>query len=84
MWKRTSLKKYYEMLGMLPPRHIDSHGFLVGEAADHDFCQIDGVVMPRYQAYAHKRKRYYVSIRPLTLAEYRKWAPRLIAGKRVK
>ena len=84
MWKRTSLKKYYEALGVLPPAYIDAYGFLLGEPQDHARCEISKEVLPRFDAYVHKGKRYYVSIRAFTLPEYKKWAPMLIAGKRVK
>jgi hypothetical protein len=84
MWTRTSREKYWEALEVLPPAYQDANGFLLGEPHDHDYCEVQKLVLPRYDAYVQKGKRYYVSIRPLTLAEYRKWAPRLIAGKRVK
>jgi len=71
-------KKYWEALEVLPPAYMDAYGFLLGEPQDHDFCTIDGVVMPRHQAYVQKRKRFYASIRPLTLAEYRKYVPRMM------
>jgi len=81
MWKRTSRKKYWDALEVLPPAYQDCHGFLLGEAHDHDFCQVNGYVMPRYDAYVQKKGKYYVSIRPLTQAEYREYVPKLMRRK---
>ena len=79
MWKRTTREKYWEMLEVLPPATQDAHGFLLGEPQDHDFCQVSGYVMPRYDAYLQRRGKYYVSTRPLSLFEYRKYAPLFFA-----
>jgi hypothetical protein len=84
MWRRTSEKQYWYALEVLPPAHQDGYGFLVGEPQDHARCEITHEVLPRFDAYVHKGKRYYVSIRAFTLPEYKKWAPKLMAGKRVK
>jgi hypothetical protein len=78
MWKRTSRKKYWDALEVLPPAYQDANGFLLGEPQDHDYCEVDKLVMPRYDACVQKGKRYYVSIRPLTLAEYRKYVPKMM------
>jgi hypothetical protein len=78
MWKRCSQKKYWYALEVLPPAYQDANGFLVGEPMDHRECEITHVTLPRYDAYVLKRQRYYVSIRPLTIPEYRKYVPRMM------
>jgi hypothetical protein len=64
--KRTSEKQYWYALEVLPPAYQDGYGFLVGEPQDHARCEISKEVLPRFDAYVHKGKRYYVSIRALT------------------
>ena len=78
MWKATSRAKYWEALEVLPPAHQDANGFLLGEPFDHAQCEITKNVLPRYDAYVEKRKRYYVSIRPLTVPEYKKFSAQLM------
>jgi hypothetical protein len=74
MWKRTSKEKYWDALEVLPPAFQDHRGFLLGEPHDHAVCEVTGTMHPRYDAYIHRADRYYVSIRPLTIHEYRKHA----------
>jgi hypothetical protein len=78
MWKRTSEKQYWYALEVLPPAYQDGYGFLLGEPQDHAECEITHVTLPRYDAYVEKRGRFYVSIRPLTLPEYKKYVPKMM------
>jgi hypothetical protein len=78
MWKSTSRQKYWDALEVLPPAYQDAFGFLLGEPHDHAQCEVTKVVLPRYDAYVEKRKRYYASIRPLTIPEYTKYAAKLL------
>jgi hypothetical protein len=78
MWKRTSREKYWYALEVLPPAYQDANGFLLGEPQDHRECEITHVTLPHYDAYVEKRGRFYVSIRPLTLAECKKYVPRMM------
>ena len=82
MWKSTSKQKYWDALEVLPPAHQDGYGFLLGEPQDHAECEVTKNVMPRYDAYVQKNGRYYVSIRPLTVPEYKKLAARLFRRRR--
>jgi hypothetical protein len=52
----------------------DANGFLVGEPMDHRVCKVTTLMLARYEAYIEKRGRYYVSKRPLTINEYRKYS----------
>ena len=74
MWKRTSKEKYWDALELLPPAFQDHRGFLLGEPHDHAICEITGTMHPRYDAYVNWGRWYYVSVRPLTVNEYRKYA----------
>jgi hypothetical protein len=82
MWKRTTSKKYWYALEVLPPAFQDAHGFLVGEPQDHAQCEVTSHTLPRYDAYVEKGTYFYASIRPLTIPEYQKFAPLLIAKKK--
>lgn len=64
-WKPVSKARYWEMLEVLPPAAMSPHGFLVGEATDHNS---DGV--PRYEAFFQKGGRYFVGTEPMTVSEF--------------
>jgi hypothetical protein len=72
VWKVTSRRKYWFALEILPPAYHDARGFLLGEPFDHAECSVTKTVLPRYEAYVRKKGRHYVSIRPLTIPEYKK------------
>ena len=81
MWKRTTREVYWYALEVLPPAFQDGRGFLIGEPQDHATCTVTKTVMPRYDAYVHHKNRYYVSIRPLSVPEYKRDAAKL-GGRR--
>ena len=66
-WIETTLEKYDEMLGCLPPAVCNSGGFMVGEP--HDHCAKTGKA--RFQAYVHIKGKYYAASRPMTIAEFK-------------
>lgn len=66
-WAATTEEKYDEMLGALPPADTYKGGFLVGEPFDH--CARTG--RPRYEAYRKSGDAYWVSDRPMTVADFR-------------
>lgn len=73
-WAPTDRETYQEMLEILPPAFWHNGIFLVGEPCDHH--ALSG--RPRFRAYAEKgsagMERYYVSSRPITVAEARVFA----------
>ena len=71
MWKVTSKKKYWEALEVLPPAYQDGRGFLVGESVDHRQCSVTHNVLPTYEAFIQSGTRYYVSVRAVTIPEYK-------------
>jgi len=64
-WMETTPEKYDEMLNVLPPAAWKGGGFLVGEPWDHGS---DG--RPRFEAFIDTGGKYYVSSRPISLAEF--------------
>lgn len=73
MWKRIRKRRYRHCLEVLPPAYQDGRGFLLGEPQDHGQCEVEHVILPRYAAFVEKGGRYYQSIRPLTIPEYKKF-----------
>lgn len=70
-WKPCSADRYDDMLGCVPPRTMEKWGFLVGEPYDHRLCEVEGRVVPTYQAFVDMGEdRFYEADRPLTLAEF--------------
>lgn len=67
VWQRSTRDTYREMLGVLPPAAWHGGGFLVGEPYDHSY----ETGRPRFQAFKQRGYDYFVSSRPLTIAEFR-------------
>ena len=65
-WTPTTLERYDEALNVLPPIAWCSKGFLLGEP-----CDSDANGRPRYDAYRQTGDQFFVSDRPLTVAEWR-------------
>lgn len=66
-WLASSEESYHEALECLPPSFQASGSFLVGEPMDHHV--VSG--KPRYTAHIHRQAGYFVSDRPVTVAEFR-------------
>jgi hypothetical protein len=64
-WEPSTAERYQDMLDVLPPAYWQGGVFAVGEPADHDA----GTGRPRYDAYRQQGDRYFVSTRPVTIAE---------------
>ena len=72
-WKKSSKKRYWDMLECLPPAAMSGFGFLVGEPADHRSA--NGA--PRYAAFAeYPRGRFFESVEPMTITEFNILSPR--------
>ena len=72
VWTRTSKRKYWEMLEVLPPALWIGGAFLVGEPTDHHAT----TGQPRFQAYWQRGSSddfaiYLAASRPMTCAELR-------------
>ena len=67
----TTYEDYWEVLEILPPIYVGSHGFLVGEPLDHQPCRVMGIGLPRYAAYLELGTHHWVSTEPLTVPEFR-------------
>jgi hypothetical protein len=70
IWKAIDEADYDDALGMLPPAKQTGNGFLLGEAATHRTCEVDGKVKSTFAAFIHKGDRFYKADRPLTSAEF--------------
>jgi hypothetical protein len=66
-WEPTTAEQYDDMLGCLPPIAWTGGAFLVGEPDDHSVT----TGRPRYRGYRHEHGAFYVSSRPLTVAEFK-------------
>jgi hypothetical protein len=66
-WVTTTNEQYDDMLGVLPPIAWSHDGFLVGEPDDHSVT----TGRPRYRAYRNQNGAFFVSTRPLTVAEFK-------------
>jgi hypothetical protein len=69
-WKPIDEADYDDALGMLPPAKQTGNGFLLGEAANHRTCEVDGKVKSTFAAFIHKGDRFFKADRPLTVAEF--------------
>lgn len=72
-FKPCDLKRYDEMLEVLPPLEWVRKGFLVGEPWSHRACVITGKVLPTYQAMVCQSAlngRYFESTSGLTVPEW--------------
>lgn len=65
-WLQTDERRYFEMLGVLPPELSVAGGFLVGEPHDHD----PETGRPRFDAYRLRDGVFEVSERPITKKEF--------------
>jgi len=65
-WAEVTEDKYWEMLEVLPPAHMNSTGFLVGEPMDHHGQS----GRPRYTAYGRWDGKHFVASRPMTRPEF--------------
>ncbi len=70
VWTRTTRRKYWEMLEVLPPAYWKGGAFLVGEPTDHHAR----TGQPRFAAYWQRGSSedfaiYLVASRPLTARE---------------
>ena len=85
VWNEISRELYWTTLEKSRPHtddkasaYEDSFAFLVGEPSDHAICEVTGTMSPRYDAFLRRGEqishgeRHYQSIRPLTVAEFRK------------
>ncbi len=71
VWRRTSERRYHEMLEVLPPARWIGGAFLVGEPTDHSAA----TGAPRFSAYrrigsSEDFTGYEVANRPLTVREF--------------
>lgn len=71
-WKHSTESRYWDMLEALPPAEMNSLGFLLGEAADHRTCTVTGRVAERFSAFVRIDGKFYESVQPLTVVEYRR------------
>ena len=78
MWKEIPRKRYYTLLEMAVCIHRDINGFLLAERKDLYTCDICGATMPRYQAFAQRGRRYYASVKPMSIPEYRRYLAELL------
>jgi hypothetical protein len=74
-WTEVSADRFNEMLGVLPPAHHLTFGFLVGEAYTHRKCHVSKRTLPAYRAYIERGQRYYTCSEPLTIPEFREVLP---------
>lgn len=70
-WKEVDEARFDEMLGVVPPRVQMFWGFLVGEPVDHD----PETGRARYDAFVTVDRRFYGSLSPITVAEFRAVQP---------
>ena len=70
-FKEVTCERYHEMLGMLPPIW-DSKGFLVGEASGHRVCRVTGNFTTTFMAFADFDEKFFESLDPLTVNEFKK------------
>ena len=66
----TTETRYDEMLGVVPPRIMGEHGFLVGKPMTHRPCRITGHMAPTYNAYFHRGDVYRVADEDMTVKEF--------------
>lgn len=66
-WEPTTPQRYDDALSALPPVAWRAHGFLLGEPWDHHAR----TGAPRYQAYRKLGEQFFVSSRPITVAEWK-------------
>ena len=75
-WTEVNEARYDEMLGVVPPVVYLTHGFLVGEPWRHndDGQPLFGALV-RYRHCGYGEFRYYESLEPMTLREFRALNP---------
>jgi hypothetical protein len=69
-WNQCSEARYYEMLGVVPPRTMTGLGFLVGEPSSYRRCRVTGDILPDWAAFVQHRGQYYEGPN-LTMPEWR-------------
>ncbi len=77
-FKPCDLKRYDELLEVLPPLAWVRKGFLVGEPWSHRECTITGKYLPTYQAMVCQSAlngRYFESTSGITVPEWRALNP---------
>ena len=65
-WKAISLRRYDEMLDMLPPAYHRGHGFLMGEAWTHDSGGA-----PAFRAFINNSTGRFEASHPLTIRQFK-------------
>lgn len=66
----TTEKRYFDMIGAVPPAAYGAGGFLVGEPSGRRRCSITGRLRSTYEAYFERNGHYRQADKPMTFAEF--------------
>lgn len=76
-WVETTEERYWEMLEVLPPECMIKSGFLVGEAANHRTCKLNGCVKPVFDGFKKvgsgkgEEEFFFTTSEPVTIPEFK-------------
>lgn len=80
LWLASDEDEYWRALGALPPALRTGYGFLLGEPYNDRTCGVTGKTTTTFWAFREHSDQFHKSAAPMTVAEFRAWAPLAVGG----